>query len=314
MSLILAAVGILSGLGVTSACRTIHSMFIFGDSYSATGFQADSPFPTLSQPFGYPSVGVRPGDYYADGSSLSLSTASSGPVWLQYLAMHYNTTPTLTYNFAVGGASIPGSFTEEVEQMYMPRFSALFSRSRAGVPASSGGITWSADSSLFSIWIGINDINWCGPIFFPSPSKTMKSCLPARFNHLTAALEKLYRTGARRFLFINVPPLDRTPFVAERGPEIAEAYRSGVELFNGAFLPSWVSGFKTDHPDITTLTFDFHKLMNGILDRPHEWGFTDATCVRGHGDHKCVWADPLHPTHEVHRHLAEQLKAAGVGM
>lgn len=68
--------------------------------------------------------------------------------------MKYNKTFTLTYNFAVSGATIdvklvPSGATSMTEQVNE------FLGSVANKPATA---PWTGDNSLFSFWIGINDI------------------------------------------------------------------------------------------------------------------------------------------------------------
>lgn len=155
-----------------------------GDSYTQTGFNIDGEKPSSSNPIGNPPL---PG-----------WTSTGGFNWVGFLATEYNTDELLTYNFAYGGATtdsdlIPPyapevlSFVDQVGQ-----FSASLGTNPDYAP-------WTAENTLFGVWIGVNDV---GNTFW----------LPDREDILTAVLDRyfeqvqvLYDAGARRFALLSVP-------------------------------------------------------------------------------------------------------------
>src|SRR5690242_18177297 len=75
-----------------SGWSSVKHFFVFGDSYTQTGFNPNSTQPSLSNPFGNPPY---PG-----------WTSSNGPNWVGFLTTTYNASKLLTYNLAYGGATV----------------------------------------------------------------------------------------------------------------------------------------------------------------------------------------------------------------
>jgi hypothetical protein len=65
--------------------------------------------------------------------------------------------------------------------------------------------------TLVAIWIGINDIGDTDQYTFPSHNSTnFPSLYTNIINTEFAAIETIYQAGFRNFLFMNLPPLQRT--------------------------------------------------------------------------------------------------------
>jgi hypothetical protein len=114
-----------------------------GDSYTQTWFNHTDIPPTPGNPLGNPPY---PG-----------WTATGGPNWVGYVTTEYNNSLVLTWNYAYGGAVTdkdlvtpwqPGVLTlvDQVDQ-----FLSYAAKKPAVVP-------WKSQNSLFSFFIGINDI------------------------------------------------------------------------------------------------------------------------------------------------------------
>lgn len=83
-------------------------------------------------------------------------------------------------------------------------------------------------------------------------------------------MRQIYNTGARNFLFINVPPIDRTPgrdASDEASREHAAAY---IQSFNTA-LGNSIDIFSANHSDTTIFQFDIFTLFNNVLDNPSSY-------------------------------------------
>ena len=84
-------------------------------------------------------------------------TVGGGPNWIDADTTMYNKSLILTYNLAYGGATIDANLVTP----YTPTVKSLtdqvnqFLVSYANKPASA---PWECDNTLFSVWIGINDI------------------------------------------------------------------------------------------------------------------------------------------------------------
>jgi len=158
------------------------------------------------------------------------STTANGPVWINYLTSKYNSTPVLTYNFGHGGASIPDNYTYQIDDLYQPKYST--------------NKFWIGSNSLHLSWIGIND---CSDCWFQGVNLTAISYRLSLYSHL---LEELYQTGARNLFVVNVPPLQRTPYILGGGSESSGHYKSCVDYFNEN-LPSVVNTWQSNHPDVS---------------------------------------------------------------
>lgn len=82
--------------------------------------------------------------------------------------MQYNRSLCLTYNYAYGGATIDASLVTPYEPTVLSlidQVNEFLNSSVAGRPAA---VPWTASNSLFSFWIGINDI---GNSYYQSGSR-----------------------------------------------------------------------------------------------------------------------------------------------
>lgn len=112
-----------------------------GASYCQTGFDPNGTLPNAANPIGNPAF---PGNTYAGGIN-----------WVGYVTAKYNTSLLFTYNYAVGGSTInrtlvnpgtPKTLTEQVDQFM------------AGAGKKPTATPWTTTNSLFSFFVGINDL------------------------------------------------------------------------------------------------------------------------------------------------------------
>ena len=134
-----------------------------GDSYTATGFDLTKQQPSLSDPLGNPTY--NPSSPYLK--------------WIQYLTVNYNDSKVETYNFAVHGATVDkslidrgSSLSTQVGEKFLPNYGRQGSHARGdGIKRRSrrrkskgrskevGPLAdWEPETTLFSIWFGINDV------------------------------------------------------------------------------------------------------------------------------------------------------------
>ncbi|CAE6524609.1 unnamed protein product [Rhizoctonia solani] len=189
----------------------LRYLFAFGDSYTAIEFNSWKPIPTDESPIGVPYPGV---------------TWIDGPNYFGYTITQYNQSRLLGYDYAVGGNTVQG-----VRKQIMEDF--LSTRGAGHKPSYA---PWTASDSLFACFVGINDLNTHAPI---NPS----------ISELFDLHETLYHTGARNFLFINVPPIDRAPFGTE--PTLG----SRVIEWN-ARLKRAADAFRAKRPDTSVFYYD----------------------------------------------------------
>ncbi|KAG4424239.1 hypothetical protein IFR04_002643 [Cadophora malorum] len=230
-------------------------IFSFGDSYTSTNFDINGAQPSRDNPLG--------------NSDLGNETSAQGPVWIEFLTTKYNTRPVLTYNFAVGGASIPDNYTYQVENLYQPKYSEKK--------------FWQGSNTLFTSWIGINDVSdaWL---------KNDASVLLPRLDHYSELLEQMWETGARNFFIVNNPPLDRSPFILGGDAGSIAHYAEMIQVFNEN-LPKHVAAFQDKHPDGQIILYDVHTFFSKVLDDPQAYGFKDNFSQDEDG---CMWSGTFH--------------------
>ena len=151
-------------------------------------------------------------------------------------------------------------------------------------------------TTLVAEWIGINDIsdsvnyNVSFPEFY-------EEIISAQFNE---SVIPLYHAGYRYFLFMNLPPLDRTPpNVGSANPSPSKAQ---IDLWD-ATLASYSRVFTREHPDALSMLFDANKFLNGVLDHPSAYGiknttdyctgYTDPDVLTDPGKYGCLPLDEL---------------------
>lgn len=134
---------------------------------------------------------------------------------------------------------------------------------------------------------------------------------------------QLYAAGARNFLFLDVPPIQRAPLTLEQGADAIALETRAVDSYN-SLLSARVSALKKAHTGVWAKVFSTTKVFNNILDRPKKYGFENATgyCAAyangtsewdtqyeecGPAVDRYVWLNSLHPTHLVHKFVAREI-------
>ncbi|KAG8747161.1 hypothetical protein FRC10_002210 [Ceratobasidium sp. 414] len=120
------------------------------------------------------------------------------------------------------------------------------------------------------MWIGINHVN--------------RGVLPDRFVQLFQLQDELYATGARNFLFLNLPPFDRSP-----GGNYSTQVEEQISIWNDATL-GHVANFTATHVG-TTVFYSIHRLWDEFYADPAAFNITDPD-VKGGG----LWYDDRHPS------------------
>jgi phospholipase/lecithinase/hemolysin len=200
---------------------------------------------------------------------------AGGPSWVTYLTTEYNRSLILTYNYAANGA-----FTQQLKRQRDYDFLRHAGKKPSWAP-------WTSANSLFVKWIGINDI---------AVGLDVKNQLET----LDTVAESLYDAGARNFLFINIPPLDRSP-----GGKGETTVRSQIADWNDG-LVEMATELRENHSDVRVVVYDVAKLFAEVLDNPAKYGFKDGVSCNMFAD-DYVWFDSLHPTSAMHNVIAADL-------
>ena len=222
-------------------------MVVFGDSYTTTGFNDTKAQPTKKNPLGNPEY---PG-----------YTASNGPNWVDFLTTTYNETFIKTVNLAYGGATVDSalvrpylptvlSLKEQIEQEYLPKYST-----------SPSFFNWKANDTLFASFLGINDVG--NSYANPNASWVLADDV-AEYGRL---MDTIYQSGARNFLFLNVPPVNRSPLTVAQGASAESLEASYIAAYN-TNITHMAADLTRSYSDVTTFVFDTNSIFNQVLDNP----------------------------------------------
>jgi hypothetical protein len=220
-------------------------IYFSGDSWTSTSFNFSDEQPSREQPLGNPDF---PG-----------ITSSNATNWIGYLTTKYNESFLQTYNLAVAGTTLdnhitdsyPVPVTEQIYQRFMPRYGEAY------------WTPWKKSDTLFIMFIGINDVSIINPIRGTALTEIDRK---QGIMH-TKLLSTLYGTGARNFLLLNVPPLERCWQPPSVGQDVRDKYASDVGTYNRR-VQNVAEGLKAEFKDANVFHFDVNTLFNQALDDP----------------------------------------------
>lgn len=188
---------------------------------------------------------------------------NSGPNWVGFLTTTYNATKLLTYNLAYGGATVDSalvkpymptvlSIKNQVQDEYIPTYGT---RSNSSAP-------WTAADSLHAFFIGINDI---GNSWWLDNATMLYDQI---FSVYGGLLDQVYDTGARNFLFLNVPPINLAPMTLDNGNWSVENEGKMIGVWNSK-LVNMTAAFNARHGHkTTTIIHDTHAVYEAALKDP----------------------------------------------
>ncbi|KAG8909267.1 hypothetical protein FRC01_007034 [Tulasnella sp. 417] len=216
------------------------------------------------------------------------------------MVVRYNESYIYAFNFAISGATIDNSI--------VPAFSTSIKSVTEQVGQWTSNLAskpsyapWTSSTAIFSFFIGINDIGNS----YTQGDRT-DTLLTAYFNQV----QKLYDAGGRNFLFINVPPVDRSPLMITQSGASTE---KNIIISYNTKLASKIQAFKSSHPDVTTYLYDSWTKLTQILNSPGTYGLKDATS-QGTASN-VAWCNVYHVSPAVHHLFAQDIQAllAGTG-
>jgi len=112
-------------------------------------------------------------------------------------------------------------------------------------------------------------------------------------NAYFALVQKLYNAGGRNFLFLNVPPIDRTPLMLAQSASAQALEKSVINTFNTK-LAAKIKAFQSANSGVKTFIYDSHTQFTTMLNSPKTYGFQDATSF---GSAKTdFWGNNYHPS------------------
>ncbi|KAJ7453073.1 GDSL lipase/esterase [Mycena latifolia] len=273
-------------------------LFVFGDSYTTTGFNISAGVNSTDPGF----------------------VSSNGPNWVQALRDTYNVAGTKVFDLASGGATIDSALVTP----FLPTVLSVVdqvAQFKSVLSSKPAGAQWNSSNSLFAIWIGIND---CGNAFAWT-NTTQPAFNKVLMNRLSTQIEELYGFGARSFLFLTVPPINRAPLFLEQGHTVTSLLASDIANYN-AQLSETAKEFQASHKNFEATVFDTQPVFNTLLDNAKTFGFSNSTgfCdayqngtpAQSTQIAPCApvssyfWLNSLHPLFTVHNMIAHAVSTA----
>lgn len=99
----------------------------------------------------------------------------------------------------------------------------------------------------------------------------------ANFTFSLGQVEILYQDGARSFLFLTVPPTNRSPLILQQGFNSVPLITAALADYNAQLADS-VRAFQDSHSDLDQVTvFDTQPIFNTLLDNADAFGFANST-------------------------------------
>jgi len=165
---------------------------------------------------------------------------------------------------------------------------------------------WSSKSTLFAIWFGINDIIYMNR----SPDSSSNSTIDTIINTKFQKIEDLYKHGARHFLVIYVPTIEKSPL--NRGNSLS--FTNPDTTYYNTQVNNHAKEFAATHPDSNVLVYDAYMEFNYIMDNRNAFGINNIvdSCVDSGAD-DCgkdethFWHNDLHPSHVVQEALGQDI-------
>lgn len=222
------------------------------------------------------------------------ATAEGGPNWVEFLT-NCGLKPGLTlprscelqlWDFAFGGSDVSTAYTPLHHNWTISLWNQTESFIRNAQPVLKEFVD--PARTLVTVWIGINDIgdsdkyNVSFPAFYESIITT-----------LFEQVQKVHDSGSyQNWLFMNLPPLDRTP---------GNLIRSAGPLPNKTMIGWWddtladhSAAFQKRNAGVKSMVFDANSFLNGVLDNHTAYDITNVTSYCPSYDQPYILTDPAH--------------------
>ncbi|RDL40877.1 putative 1,4-beta-D-glucan cellobiohydrolase C [Venustampulla echinocandica] len=290
VSLLLGSVGFSSSSPVlenihAGAITGTKYIISFGDSYTQSGFDINGAKPSALNPFGNPEF---PG-----------WTTSGGINWLGHLCRTYNTSLTLAFNFAAGGATVDANLVSSITTISLVEQVSQFTSSLSSKPSYA---PWTSDNTLFAVWMGVNDV---GNTFGGNSNATETALLNKIVAQYQAMAQKMYDSGGRNFAFLTVPPIQKSPTMLSQSASSRATEADVIAAFN-SLIAKMTASFLASHTEAKAVVVDTVAVFDKLLANPTIYGAgqNGATCYNSDGK-SCLWWNDYHPGLAIHKAVAE---------
>lgn len=259
-------------------------------------------FPSKT-PFDYSSISdiIGFGDSYShlstDFTTLKYSgrTTSGGNIWLQSLQELHNVT---IWPLCMSGAPIDNEYIKKPHTFPFTKQCVFF---KLKMTKGKQFDNWKSESTLFTIWFGINDIF--------KTKLSQEETVKVSIEHMYNTTHTLYNYGAKNILFINIPPTDKFPWAVELNNK--EYLKEFTDKFNKGY-EEMITKFSKNHEDANIFLYNSFDEFNYIIENYKELGIDDiknyCNKVLCYPEKLTMfWYDYVHPTPIVHKYLANDL-------
>jgi len=167
---------------------------------------------------------------------------------------------------AFGGATVDSNLVAPYEPTVLSVSEQILDEFFPTYASSPSIAPWTSGDTLFAIFIGINDVGNSYGDGLPETT-TLNGLI---FDVYSGLVQTLYNTGARNFLFLNVPPVDRSPLTKAQGAAAVAEETADLAAFN-AGIADMAATLKKNHTDTNVFTYDTNSLWNQVLDNPESF-------------------------------------------
>jgi len=248
-------------VGRCASAVTPNFWFSFGESVTETGFDITGTLPSVGNPLGNPPFPGFAGLNYVD-----------------IITTQLNRSLVFNYDFAGHDATIDPTIVAPVSgigALTMVDQVNSFINVLGSKPATT---PWTSTNALFSFWFGMNDIELS---YGSGTTCGAQTSLNAQLiSSYFAQVARLYAIGARNFLFINVYPIDRSPFMLGQPPLFQSVQKADILDFNTQFAAA-ATNFKNTHTGVTSFFWDSNAAFTSVLNNPAASGFTNINGTPG---------------------------------
>ncbi|VUC23975.1 unnamed protein product [Clonostachys rosea] len=204
-------------------------------------------------------------------------TSAAGPNWVEFLSgcavENGEWLPSecsiQLWNFAYAGADYSEEFLPIHANHTTPMVNQTLQYLTYGEPAIGNKIDKS--KTLVAIWIGINDVGDAAKLDV-NLEEYYDAIIEAM---LSQSVEWLYEASFQNFLFLNIPPRDRSPSYIGKD-EQQQAAKNQARWWNER-LSIRVPEFAKSHPSAKVMMYDTNTFFTKVLDEPEKYGFLNTT-------------------------------------